>query len=315
MSHPIYIKKCKVKDGQFIDSSHYDKIINTTQYGYKENGDLLFCLVKNNIDIEKTEKYLNAVKGLAKSKTKNRGKASGVVDLKKFPKKAKVFCNKHGKEFTDGKDRFSVYYKEEDGRMVNRCQSNQVRCGVAGYFDAVAGLPCRKVHWSNKYPLKHDVLIELAKEIEEGHKSFCKESYDYHKENADKVAPHLLFKDTIYSTMTLNYDFRTASHKDSGDLEGGLSTLTIFEEEHENYTGLYLGLPEYKIAFDLRNRDTIYFDAHEIHANTEYEVLSDKLKIDDLTGNNFAGRISVVCYLRDKLKNCENEIIDETEDY
>ena len=115
--------------------------------------------------------------------------------------------------------------------------------------------------------------------------------------------------------MTLNYDFRTASHRDSGDLKNGLSTLTIFEDVPENYTGFYLGLPEYKIAFDLRNRDTIYFDAHELHANTEFQVLTDRLPIDDLTGNPFAGRISVVCYLRDKLYKCPHEKIDETEDY
>lgn len=310
----VYKKKCEGEMGKYYDISHYDKIIDTTQYGYKENGDLLFCLVKQNINIDCSEKYKDAIRSVAKSKTKNRGKAAGVVNLAKFPRKAVALCDKDGKEFTDDKERYSVYYKEESGKVVNRCQSNMVRCGVAGYFDAIAGLPCRKVGWSNKNPLKHETLIDLAKEIEIGHMYFCKESYDYHKKKADEVPKNLLFKDTIYSTMTLNYDFRTASHKDSGDLKGGLSTLTIFEDADNNYDGFYLGLPEYKIAFDLRNRDTIYFDAHEIHANTEYNVKSDRLPIDDLTGNPFAGRISVVCYLREKLNKCPHESSDSDEE-
>ena len=107
--------------------------------------------------------------------------------------------------------------------------------------------------------------------------------------------------------MTLNYDFRTACHKDKGDLIGGLSTLTIFEEVDCNYEGFYLGLPEYKICFDLRDGDTLYFDAHEFHTNTDMDVLSDRLPIDDLTNANFAGRMSVVTYLRDRLNLCGQE--------
>ncbi len=115
--------------------------------------------------------------------------------------------------------------------------------------------------------------------------------------------------------MTLNYDFRTASHMDSGDLEGGLSTLTILEDIPGNYEGFYLGLPEYKIAFDIRDGDTLYFDAHEYHCNTEFKVLSDKLPIDDLADNNFAGRMSIVCYMRNKMKDCPNTPPNEEDDY
>ena len=104
--------------------------------------------------------------------------------------------------------------------------------------------------------------------------------------------------------MTINYDFRTACHKDKGDLEGGLSTLTILEDMPNNYTGFYLGLPEYKIAFDVRDGDTLIFDAHEKHANTECEVITQRLPIDDLTGTNFAGRIAVVIYLRERMDTC-----------
>ena len=106
--------------------------------------------------------------------------------------------------------------------------------------------------------------------------------------------------------MTLNYDFRTACHKDKGDLIGGLSTLTIFEDIKDTYDYFYIGLPEYKIAFDLREGDTLYFDAHEYHANTDFKVKFHDLPIDNLTNNNFAGRMSVVCYLRDRLNVCGN---------
>ena len=300
-----YKKVWEAKAGEFYDKEHYDTIIKDSCYGFDEEGNILFCFIKDAIKKENRKKYKDIIRSNCKSKTKNRGASAGPVDLRYFPKKAVELCDKNGNPFTDGKDRYSVFYKDADGKVVNRCQSNQVRSGVAGYFDKVAGLPCRKVGWSNSNPLKHEVLIGLAKEIEENHKVYCNNSYNYHRKKADEVPQELLFKDTIYSTMTLNYDFRTATHKDKGDLVGGLSTLTIFEDEENNYEDFYTGLPEYKIAFDVRDGDTLIFNAHEFHANTDFKVLSEKLKIDDLTGNNFAGRMSVVCYMRNRLNKCE----------
>ena len=300
----IYKKVWEAKAGEFYDSSHYDKIISESEYGFNDKGEVLFCFIKGAIKEENRRKYADVIRSCCKTKTKNRGASAGPVDLRYFPKKAVEFCDRHGRPFTDDKPRYSVFYKDATGKKVNRCQSNQVRSGVAGYFDKVAGLPCRKVGWSNRNPLKHEQLVELAKEIQENHKQYCETSYKFHKKKADECPQELLFKDTIYSTMTLNYDFRTASHMDKGDLEGGLSTLTIFEDIPNNYSKFYLGLPEYKICFDVRDGDTLIFNAHEYHANTEFEVLSDELKIDDLTENNFAGRMSVVCYLRDRLNRC-----------
>jgi hypothetical protein len=304
----MFSKVYEATDGRFYDISHYDTIISSKekeyQYGFNDRGEVLFCLIRDAISQENREKYRDAIRTVSRSKTKNRGKSAGPCDLKYFPPKAVALCDKLGNEFTDGQPRYSVYYKEESGKVVNRCQSNQVRCGVAGHFEKIAGLPCRKVGFSNKNPLKHEILIDLAKEIEEVHRTRCETSYKYHREKADECPAELLFKDTIYSTMTLNYDFRTACHSDKGDLVGGLSTLTILEDCPENYTGFYLGLPEYKIAFDIRDGDTLIFNAHEKHANTEYKVLTDRLPVDTLTKENYAGRIAIVCYLRDKLNRC-----------
>ena len=107
--------------------------------------------------------------------------------------------------------------------------------------------------------------------------------------------------------MTINYDYRTATHRDSGDLEGSLSTLTILEEEEDNYDGFYTGLPEYKIMFNVRDGDTLIFDAHEFHSNTEYKVKTDKLGYDELNKCNFSGRLAVVAYLRNGINLCGNQ--------
>lgn len=306
-----YKKIFKALKGDFYDESHYDQIINDECIGLKENGDILFVYVKNVIKRENREGYINAIKSNAKSKTKNRGTASGVADVKRFPKDAVSLCKADGSETTN-KRLVSVQYKREDGSVCGRCQSNAVRCGCAGYFDKVAGLPCRMVGWSTKNSQKHLKCIELCEEIGEAHLLKEPKSYEY---QMSKVHKDYIMGKSPYSTMTLNYDFRTACHMDKGDLQNSLSTLTILEEVPDNYEGCYLGLPEYKIAINVKDGDTLIFDAHEYHANTEMKVLSNILPIDDLTGNPFGGRISIVAYLRNRMNECPDLIPDPKDDY
>jgi len=288
--------------GEFYDEKHYDTIINTEVMGLKENGEILFILKKDNIKKENREKYLNIIKPVAKAKTKNRGTAAGVADVKKFPVDAVSLCKANGDALINPR-LVSVQYKREDGSVCGRCQSNMVRCGCAGFFDAVAGLPCRKVAFSQNNPLKHKELENMCNEIAKGHEEYEPASFNFQKEIAE-LSKDYLMGNSPYSTLTLNYDFRCAAHIDKGDLIGSRSTITILEELPNNYEGCYLGFPEYKIALDLRDGDTLIFDAHEYHCNTEMKVLTNKLPIDELTKNHFGGRISIVAYLREKMKKC-----------
>jgi hypothetical protein len=296
----IYKKVFEALRGDYYDLSHYDKVINDECIGLKENGDILFVFVKNSIKRENREKYINAIKNNAKSKTKNRGTASGVANVSRFPKDAVALCDKNGNPLNN-KRLVSVQYKRADGSVCGRCQSNMVRCGCAGYFDNVGKLPCRMVGWSTKNPEKHELCVELCEEIAKTHRENEPKSYAF---QMSKTHRDYKMGDTPYSTLTLNYDFRTACHIDKGDLNNSLSTLTILEEIPENYKGCYLGLPEYKIAINVKDGDTLIFDAHEYHANTEMEVLSDILPIDDLTGKPHGGRISIVAYLRNRINTC-----------
>tara|TARA_R110002051_G_scaffold169520_1_gene240131 strand:+ start:1043 stop:1948 length:906 start_codon:yes stop_codon:yes gene_type:complete len=298
----IYKKSFTAKKGEFYDIKHYSDIIQGETIGLKEDGSILFIFKKNVIPQEHRKLYLNLTRGCAKAKTKNRGAGAGIVDIKKFPPQAVSLCNIRGEELKN-KDVLSVYFKYENGEIAKRCQSNMVRCGVAGYFDKTADLPCRMVGWSQRNLEKHKGLIPLCKTISDNFKTMCPSIWEYQRAYGEDNAD-FLFEGSIFSTLTLNYDFRTACHKDKGDLVNSLSTLTILEDEKDNYDGFYLGLPEYQICFDIRDGDCLIFDAHEYHCNTEYNVKSDKLPIDTMTNKPFAGRLAIVAYLRNGINLC-----------
>ena len=112
----------------------------------------------------------------------------------------------------------------------------------------------------------------------------------------------------------MNRNFRTAVHQDSGDY--GFGNLTVFE--YGKYHGGYFVIPKYRIAIDMKAGDHLCVDVHEHHANTElYETEEDKIYNDSLPDifrdnlengvlglNNRYARLSLVCYLRNELKDC-----------
>ena len=75
-------------------------------------------------------------------------------------------------------------------------------------------------------------------------KKLIPEAYALQKDSAEK-AKHFVIQDTSFSTITVNYSWRTACHQDRGDFPGGFGNLVILEDFNNpnNYTlnHLYLG--------------------------------------------------------------------------
>jgi hypothetical protein len=93
----------------------------------------------------------------------------------------------------------------------------------------------------------------------------------------------------VFTTVTVNKSFRTAAHRDAGDLDSGLSNLLVVGSG--DYTGGYLIFPEYRVAVNVRPGDLLLVNNHEIiHANTPIVL-----------NNPQAERISLVCYFREKM--------------
>jgi hypothetical protein len=101
--------------------------------------------------------------------------------------------------------------------------------------------------------------------------------------------PRFLVPETVFTTITVNKSFRTACHRDAGDLNEGLSNLLVLGDGE--YTGGYLVFPEYRVAVNVRPGDLLLVNNHEIiHGNTEIKLNHEK-----------AERISLVCYFREAM--------------
>ena len=147
-------------------------------------------------------------------------------------------------------------------------------------------------------------------------------AYEKQLNQANKK-PHLKIPDTCFSTITINRNFRTALHRDAGDYKEGFGNLTVIERG--KYHGGYTVFPQFGVGVDVRANDFVAMDVHQWHSNTPiYETEEDKKFNANLEpafkDNPEVGtvgiyekytRLTFVCYLREKIVNCPDEIPEE----
>lgn len=121
------------------------------------------------------------------------------------------------------------------------------------------------------------------------------ERYAKQLEAAKRTHPAYVIPETPFTTLTVNNCVSGGYHTDAGDYEPGFGCIAVFRRG--SYRGCLLGFPAYGVAVDLKDRDVLLFDPHEVHGNTPFE---------DTVG--FEGedweRISIVFYFREKMLEC-----------
>jgi Oxygenase domain of the 2OGFeDO superfamily len=162
--------------------------------------------------------------------------------------------------------------------------------GVAGWYDRYPRIPYgRATAYTEKNPELFKKAYPFLKTLNDGFRELLPWRWNNQKRAADTIDPRFLVPETVFTTITVNKSFRTACHRDAGDLNEGLSNLLVLGDGE--YTGGYLVFPEYRVAVNVRPGDLLLVNNHEIiHGNTEIKLNHEK-----------AERISIVCYFREKM--------------
>lgn len=206
-------------------------------------------------------------------------------------------------------DKPAADQRVEAERVVNDWISvtnyaKSVYSGVAGWYDRYPRIPYgRATSYTEKHPDKFALAYPFLQSLNRGFKDLMPWRWSNQKAAADKLDKRFLVPETVFTTITVNKTFRTAAHRDAGDLNDGLSNLLVVGTGE--YTGGYLIFPEYRVAVNVRPGDLLLVNNHEIiHGNTPI-VLNNP---DDPKSE----RISLVCYFREKmleLKSWEYETL------
>jgi|TARA_R110000744_G_scaffold86535_13_gene169124 hypothetical protein len=176
--------------------------------------------------------------------------------------------------------------------------ANAVNSGIAGFFDRYPRIPYGRAtaytdHNRERYEKCYPFMRKLSNKFEE----YLPERYLVQKLAADQLDSRyrVVGDETPFTTVTVNKNFRTAAHRDAGDLTEGFSNLTVVAKGDQQWTGGYLVLPEFRVAINIRPGDLLLINNHAgIHGNTELLPPEGK-KLADME------RISLVCYFRENM--------------
>jgi hypothetical protein len=208
------------------------------------------------------------------------------------------------------------------GKASKMQVNNQVASNVLGYYEKTPfmKLPCRQTHYTRSHFEKFQKGFPYIQKMATLFKKLVPSVYKVQMNRANK-RPHFRIPKTPFSSITVNRNFRTALHVDNGNFKQGFAGMTVMERG--KYKGGYTVFPQFGVGVDIRHGDIIIMNNCQAwHANTEItESKSDK-KFNENMENIFkdnpevgtAGldkkytRISVVCYLREKILLCDKGI-------
>ena len=232
---------------------------------------------------------LEGLRGAARP-SKNRGVAGGKVDPKKM--------NRDGAKLIPVGDGTRAKYITKDGIVSDTVEANITMGGIAGFYPASARNPyVRKTAYTrDNWDLfkKSWPLLQKSAEIFKGLNPRRFEATRRFIDQHDLDSRSWVIPGTPFSTITVNKNFQTACHQDSGDLKAGFENFSVLEGGTHTYKGGYTVFPRFRVAFDCRAGDWAGMDvAHHYHGNTPIESAVE--------GEDDWERISLVMYIREDL--------------
>lgn len=254
---------------QFMDESNYDLLLDEDTIVYKPGGEPLLILLKKAIEPQIAANAWKEIKTI-NGGNKNRSTAIGIE---------------------------SSPYQKADGTKSSQMlvpKNWQVVSDVIGYMDRSARLPyARSCAWNAKHPDRFERIIPMLQGTAKLFEKYVPDRFQNQQDFCKITDPAWVIPGTVYTTVTVNKNFRTAAHKDAGDLREGFSNMIVIKEGAS--VGGHLVLPDWRIAVKLDSLDFVMFDAHEFHGNTQILRLSPK-----------SVRCSLVLYFRERLQLCKD---------
>jgi hypothetical protein len=260
-------------EGQFFKDMRL-KIFKSNVDMYDENGNVIVKFRKN-IFTPLESQTLFQLHGAAKL-GKTRPSASGIPP--------------------EGKYKYII--SKSSGKPL-QVLTTKARSGIVGFYDSVSNFgrahapdlneKCRQTAYTLMNLTKYKSCIPIFQKIDQIFKKLVPHRYKAQYDAILKLDPKYRIPKTVFTTVTVNKNFRTALHKDGGDYKEGFGNLVVASQG--DYQGGYTLFPQYGFGIDCRDGDFLAMDVHQWHCNSEIKG----------TGT----RISLVFYLRDKmLKAC-----------
>lgn len=248
-----------------------------------DTGEIIVQFRKQRIPFDQQKVAYDALQPSAKyTRNANRGVAGGIVDEERV-KTIRPWLE------VGKKEKYRVYPIKEDGTIAPGSLSNGSRSAIVGWTDVRKRTKtgknekCRLTLYTEQHMKEYQDTFPFFQTIDRVYKETAPEHWSLQKAKISQTTARIA--DTTFSSITVNYDWRSALHKDKGDYKKGLGVFTVCQPRPE---GGELLLPEYGLAVRVCSGDVLLFNSHRWHCTAPLH------KYDDT-------RLSFVCYLREKM--------------
>jgi hypothetical protein len=112
--------------------------------------------------------------------------------------------------------------------ISSREHSNPVASGIAGYFyrDHEAQKPFgHATRFTAEQPKQFERAVPSIRRLNELYKATCPEQWQAQAAAIENIDPAFLIPGTVFSTLTVNWNYQAGMHRDSGNLGVGFSCL------------------------------------------------------------------------------------------
>lgn len=261
--------------GKFLSDGDYDILVQGDCDAYNLAGDMLFRFRKAALPFEVVKQGYESFKDSI-TLTDGRGMASGG---------SKKRIRKDGTE-----SKISI-------------GANKVFSGNVGFMDAGAMVHyCRKTAFAREYFEQFQQGIPFVEAVDRLYAELCPEHHRRQMAISRGTNRSYRIGETSFTTVTVNRNFQTAVHKDSGDYPEGFGNLCVYREGE--FDGSYFCLPEYRVAIDMQTTDMLFVDVHTWHGNTPFR--KDGIVVENPTDREDFKRIAFVMYYREYMYKCKS---------
>ena len=130
-------------EGDLIDESFIEYLVQEDIDVYKPDGSLLLCFRKNVISKELCDIGYECFHKAANKLSYSRGTAAGPINISKLPKSVLKLRSMDKNEKGVKNTKNWTYYYKKNGEKAKDQISNGVRSGIVGFYEKFRGLPCR----------------------------------------------------------------------------------------------------------------------------------------------------------------------------
>ena len=275
--------------GKFLDERHYDVVVKESTKVLKPDGSILLVYVKDALPRKLCETTFEVMKKVPVTGAGDRGIAAGLLTDPNDERIDRTYGEP--KSVTGAR----YYRAKEDGTYSNQSIAVPVNSGIIGYFDRSGRQPyCRQTSFNADKAELFEQARPFFRKVSQVFREQVPERYKAQAEYVAKIHPDFVIPETVFTTITVNRNFRTACHFDKGDYQPGFGVMTVLQSGE--YEGGYLIFPKYRVALDMRTGGLAMADVHEAHSNSEM-----------VGKTNPWIRISLVLYCRVAMLECKSQ--------